>query len=239
MEQGTAARGFGSAGAKNPILLLAEGLAPFLPAALGHVSVLSMLKSPLTPAKLLAASVGTMSGASRNVTLCVVLVAACLATPVAGRAQDASIAPCQLCSTTPSEVLNAAPAAPLRLQVETRLDFDKVVFEGNGSAMLVLSPNGTVQLSGATAAGARAMPGSVTVRGEPGRAVRIDLPKRVLLFGDGNGSISIDSLTTDLPSFPRIGPDGTLSFRFGGDLRLGGESDGAFRGSIDIVVDYL
>ncbi len=167
------------------------------------------------------------------------LVAAGVVAPAPGRAQDAAVAPCQLCSSVPSDILNARPAEPLRLQVETRLDFDKIVFEGTGSALLVLSPNGAVQLSGATAAGARAMPGSVMIRGEPGRAVRIDLPGKVLLFGDGNGSISIDSLTTDLPSFPRIGADGTLSFRFGGDLRLGGESDGAFRGSIDIVVDYL
>lgn len=179
-----------------------------------------------------------MSGACRNVSFFAVLIAAGGLAPAPGRTQDAPIAPCLLCGTTPSDILKAPPAEPLRLQVETRLDFDKVVFEGMGSASLVLSPNGTVQLSGATAAGARAMPGSVTVRGEPGRAVRIDLPKKVLLFGD-NGSISIDSLTTDLPSFPRIGPDGTLSFRFGGDLRLGGEGDGAFRGSIDIVVDYL
>jgi hypothetical protein len=180
-----------------------------------------------------------MLGACRYVSLFAVLVAAGVLAPAPGWAQEASIAPCLLCSTKSSELLNAPPAEPLRLQVETRLDFDKVVFEGNGSAMLVLSPNGAVQLTGATAAGARAMPGSVTIRGEPGRAVRVDLPGRVLLFGDGNGTISIDSLTTDLPSFPRIGADGTLSFRFGGDLRLGGESDGAFRGSIDIVVDYL
>jgi len=183
-----------------------------------------------------------MSGPCRSLFLSAVLFAAGLSAPAPGRAQDASTAPCQLCSAVPSIVLNAPPAAPLRLQVETRLDFDKIVFEGTGSALLGLSPSGTVSLSGAaSAAGARAMPGSVLIRGEPGRAVRIDLPGKVLLFGDGegSGSISIDSLTTDLPDFPRIGADGTLLFRFGGDLRLSGESDGAFRGSIDIVVDYL
>ena len=180
-----------------------------------------------------------MSGPCRTISLFAVLVAAGMVAPASGRAQDAPIAPCQLCTSVPSDILNAPPATPLRLQVETRLDFDKVVFEGTGSANLVLSPDGVVQLTGATAAGARPMPGSVIIRGEPGRAVRIDLPGKVILFGDGNGSISIDSLKTDLPSFPRIGADGTLSFRFGGDLRLGGESDGAFRGSIDIVVDYL
>jgi len=124
--------------------------------------------------------------------------------------------------------------------VETRLDFDKVVFEGKGSALVALSPSGISRLSGAaTAAGARAMPGTVLIRGEPGRAVRVDLPGAVQLFGEGSGSIRIDALTTDLPSFPRIGDDGTLSFRFGGDLSLSGDSDGAYHGTIDIIVEYL
>lgn len=181
-----------------------------------------------------------MSGACISLLLSVALFAAGLVVPAPGRAQDAASAPCRLCNTSPSDILNARPAAPLRLQVETRLDFDKIVFEGTGSALLALSPNGDVRLSGtATAAGARSMPGSVLIRGEPGRAVRVDLPGKVILFGEGHGSISIDSLTTDLPNFPRIGADGTLLFRFGGDLRLSGDSDGAFRGSIDIVVDYL
>ena len=59
------------------------------------------------------------------------------------------------------------------------------------------------------------------------------------MFGDGNGAIRIELIVTDLPDFPRIGDDGTLSFRFGGDLRLSGDSDGAYRGSVDIVVEYL
>jgi hypothetical protein len=124
--------------------------------------------------------------------------------------------------------------------VETRLDFDKVVTQGKGAALVALSPPGVARLSGAaTAGGARAMPGIVLIRGEAGRAVTIQLPRQVELFGDGGGSIRIESLVTDLPSFPRIGDDGTLSFRFGGDLRLTGDSDGAYHGTIDITVEYL
>ena len=198
------------------------------------------MKSPLTLLKRLTASVAAMTGFRLCILTSVALAAAGLAVPAPTRAQDAAIAPCQLCSADPSDALNARPAAPLHLQVETRLDFDKVVFEGNGNALFVLSPDGVTRISGAAAAaGARAMPGSVLIRGEPGRAVRVDLPGKVTLFGEGSGSLSIDSLTTDLPVFPRIGADGTLSFRFGGDLRLSGDSDGAYRGSIDIVVDYL
>lgn len=170
----------------------------------------------------------------------VVLAAMPLAVPATARAQDAVGAPCRLCTATPDETTNARAASPLRLQVETRLDFDKVVFQGKGRALIALSPGGVARLSGAaTAAGARAMPGAVLVRGEPGRAVTIALPARVVLHGAGAGSIVLDSLVTDLPAFPRIGDDGTLAFRFGGDLKLEGDSDGAYHGTIDIQVDYL
>ena len=168
------------------------------------------------------------------------LAALPFAAPAVALAQDAVGVPCRLCTATPDKAPNARAASPLRLQVETRLDFDKVVFEGKGSALFGLSPAGVARLSGAaTAAGARAMPGAVLVRGEPGRAVTIGLPARVVLNGAGAGSITLDSLVTDLPAFPRIGDDGTLLFRFGGDLKLEGDSDGAYHGTIDIQVDYL
>jgi hypothetical protein len=148
-------------------------------------------------------------------------------------------APCRLCAANPIAA-DKHPDKPLKLEVQTRLEFDKVVFAGLGEGQFMLSPQGAAHLSGAAAAaGARAMPGSVLIRGEPGRAVRIDLPARVELLGEGKGAIRIDSIVTDLPDFPRIGDDGTLSFRFGGDLRISGDSDGAYRGSVDIVVEYL
>ena len=118
-----------------------------------------------------------MSGLRLAAFASVVLAAAGLAVPAVSRAKDA-LAPCRLCSDKPDQSSNAAPAAPLRLQVESRLDFDKVVIDGNGKAVLALSPDGIARVSGAAiVAGARAMPGTVLVRGEPGRAVQVDLPK--------------------------------------------------------------
>ncbi len=163
-----------------------------------------------------------------------------LVVPAAVQAQDAGVAPCRLCSADQATTRDAKPTQPLRLEVASRLDFDKVVFEGNGTALLALSPGGVARLSGAAmAAGARAMPGTVVVRGDPGRAVRVDLPREVVLYGSSGGTLRIDRLVTDLPSFPRIGDDGNLSFRFGGDLALSGDTDGSFHGTIDITVDYL
>lgn len=118
----------------------------------------------------------------------VVLAAAGLVVPASLSAQDATVAPCRLCSATSNDSLNARPDAPLRLQVETRLDFDKVVFEGNGSALFALSPNGVSRLSGATAAaGARAMPGTVLIRGE---TARLDIP--LVGAGDIEGALVKD-----------------------------------------------
>ena len=52
-------------------------------------------------------------------------------------------------------------------------------------------------------------------------------------------ALRIDSLVTDLPPSRESATTARCLFRFGGDLRLSGDSDGAFRGTIDIVVDYL
>src|SRR5688500_12946963 len=88
------------------------------------------------------------------------LLAGGLAAPAA--AQDSSSAPCRLCITNEGKDQPNALTLPLRLEVETRLDFDKVVFEGKGDASLVLTPGGVARATGAaTASGARPMPGAV------------------------------------------------------------------------------
>ncbi|MDQ3143628.1 MAG: DUF4402 domain-containing protein [Pseudomonadota bacterium] len=180
-----------------------------------------------------------MSGRFLAPGMVVAFGAACLVAPGAARAQSAQ-APCQLCSPERDQAADARPETPLRLEVLTRLEFDRIVFAGLGEALVEMSPDGAATMSGATSAtGARAMPGSVMVRGEPGRAVRVELPAFVQLYGEGQGAIRIDSIVTDLAAFPRIGDDGTLTFRFGGDLRISGEGDGAYRGSVDILVEYL
>lgn len=176
-----------------------------------------------------------MIGPNSVLRLAATLAAAGLVAPSVG-AQEIT---CRLC-TAPLEKADEKPAKPIRLEVRSRLDFDSLVFAGFGSGSFRLAADGSASASGGVkATGARVMPGAVTIRGEPGRAVRIELPSAVRLFGDHGGTLSIESLSTDLPLLPVIGSDGELNFRFGGILKVEGGDDGAFRGDVDILVEYL
>ena len=83
------------------------------------------------------------------------------------------------------------------------------------------------------------MVGQVLVRGEPGREVRIELPRSIELTGFNGGSIRIESIRSDLPTMPRLDSNGRLAFRFGGIIRLSGGADGEFRGDARIEVNYF
>src|SRR5436305_9994107 len=100
-----------------------------------------------------------------------VLLAVFVATPWQGNAQ------CRLCAapTTSAEV-KANP--PIRLEIETSLNFDRLVLFGSGEGSAVVRPDGSSVATGALAdVGARAMVGTATIHGEPGRTVRIELPR--------------------------------------------------------------
>src|SRR5436190_8701036 len=97
-----------------------------------------------------------------------------------GLPQDVS-APCRLCESTDKRT-DDKPKSPVMLDVETRLDFDRLVVAGAGEGRAELGPDGAPHVSGSvTAIGARAMVGEVVIRGEPGRLVRVDLPRRIAL----------------------------------------------------------
>ena len=151
--------------------------------------------------------------------------------------QDVAV-PCALCGPG-SAAAEDKPATPVSLSVETRLDFGQIILAGSGDGSAQLEPDGGRNVSGSvTAISARAMLGEVVIRGEPGRQVRIDLPRHITLFGLNGGSIRLDSIRSDLPALPRLDGNGRLSFRFGGVVRLSGDADGQFRGDVPIDVDY-
>lgn len=150
-------------------------------------------------------------------------------------------AQCRLCPVPTTEETNEASSDVVRIEVQTRLDFDQLVVMDNevpGTARLL--PDGTASVSGSIGAlSGRAMVGSVIVRGEPDRLVRIGLPGSIALYGIGGGSIRLDTLVTDLPAQPRLDSHGALQFRFGGELHVEGSVEGDYRGDVPITVDYL
>ena len=83
------------------------------------------------------------------------------------------------------------------------------------------------------------MAGSVTVRGEPGRAVRVELPQRATLYSLDGSQIQIRDMQSDLAGYPRLDGTGKLTFRFGGRIEAEGDVDGEFRGDLPITVEYL
>jgi hypothetical protein len=83
------------------------------------------------------------------------------------------------------------------------------------------------------------MVGSVSVHGDPGRTVRVEMPQRITLYSVGGGRVSISNIETDLPGLPRLDPAGNLNFRFGGRLTISGDSEGQYRGDVPITVEYL
>ena len=82
------------------------------------------------------------------------------------------------------------------------------------------------------------MVGTVIVRGEPDRIVRVELPPQIDLYSLSGGQITFDDVSSDLPALPRLDSAGRLTFRFGGRLRVTGESDGEYRGDLPIIVEY-
>lgn len=176
-----------------------------------------------------------MTGRGFALSMLGALLAGAFVMPAAAPAQ------CRLCETPTTQSTSQSASDLVRIEVQTRLDFDQVVVMDSATPGTArLQPDGTASVSGSIGAlSGRAMVGSVIVRGEPGRLVRIGLPGSIVLYGIGSGSIRLDSLVTDLPAQPRLDSHGSLQFRFGGALHVEGSVDGDYRGDVPITVDYL
>jgi hypothetical protein len=153
----------------------------------------------------------------------------------------AASAQCRLCAAPSTSLAPSAASGPIRLEVQARLDFDQVILlDSSSPGTARLSPDGSSSTSGSIGAlTGRAMVGSVIVRGEPGRLVRIGFPDSIELYGLTGSRIRVRALTSDLPSAARLDSEGMLRFRFGGELDVSGNVEGDYRGDIPITVDYL
>lgn len=194
-----------------------------------------MVKAGLTISEGLRPRVAGMMGRASALATLGALLAGALVMSGPVRAQ------CRLCPMPTTEATSEAVSNLVRIEVQTRLDFDQLVVMDDarpGTARLL--PDGTASVSGSIGAlSGRAMVGSVIVRGEPDRLVRIGLPGSVTLYGIGGGTIRLDSLVTDLPAQPKLDSQGSLQFRFGGALHVEGSVEGDYRGDVPVTVDYL
>ena len=153
---------------------------------------------------------------------------------------EPATAQCRLCSTPVTSQTAEEQGAPISLDIETRLDFDRLILLGQGEGTATLLPNGTRSVSGVISElSGRAMVGSAVVRGEAGRTVRVELPSRIDLYSLSGGRISLEDVVSDLPAAPKLDGSGALGFRFGGRLRISGDADGEYRGDVPITVEYL
>jgi hypothetical protein len=166
--------------------------------------------------------------------LVLALAAGMSAMPVPAGAQ------CRLCETPTTTRDEGGDDGRVSLEIETGLDFDRLILLGAGEGSATLRPDGSRSVSGVVGdIGSRAMVGSAVVRGEAGRAVRVELPSRIELYSLSGGRITIEDIVTDLPPNARLDAAGNLGFRFGGRLRISGDAEGDYRGNVPITVEYL
>jgi hypothetical protein len=166
-----------------------------------------------------------------------VLILAALAVSLAGPAP--ADGQCRLCANPTTSLSQSGDAEGIALDVQTTLDFDRLVLAGQGHGAAVIRPDGSSAAEGALSGiSARAMVGSATVRGTPDRIVRVELPRRIDLYSVSGARITLDDVVSDLPSLPRLDSAGNLTFRFGGRVQIAGDADGDYRGDLPITVEY-
>lgn len=153
---------------------------------------------------------------------------------------SAAAAQCRLCESPTTTVETAPGSERVELSIEANLDFDQIVLTGRGQGSATLDPDGSRFVSGTVSAlSGRAMVGSVTIHGQPGRDLLINLPDRIELFAPSGSRILLDRIESDLSDSPRLDGNGELNFRFGGRILIEGDAEGDYRGDVPITVDYL
>lgn len=172
-------------------------------------------------------------GAPKFLALVLAAAAAAAATTWPAGAQ------CRLCETPTTSRDDQIQSGDVRIEIQSSLNFDRLIMYGAGQGAAVIRPDGSTAAEGSvTGVSPRAMVGTAVVHGESGRAIRVDLPRRIELYSLSGGRITVEDVLSDLPSIPRLDSAGNLTFRFGGRVRITGDADGEYRGDLPITVEY-
>ena len=135
---------------------------------------------------------------SRNLLLVPLLA---LSAGIAALPAPPAAAQCRLCDTPTTSRDGASGDDPVSLEIETSLNFDRLILLGAGEGTATLFPNGQRSVSGMVSdLSGRALVGSAVVRGEAGRSIRIELPRRIELHSLSGGRIAIEDIISDLPA---------------------------------------
>ena len=161
---------------------------------------------------------------------------------MASPALSPAVAQCLLCGT-PDAAIDGRDEAkaiiPLRISINTRLDFSRAALAQIGGGSIVVTPSGGRTVTGNLEdLGGMGVAGSVEIWGTPNRHLDIELPDTVqMTSADGNRAI-ITTFQTDLKKNPKLNVAGYLKFNFGAELQVSARQAGTFRGRIPISVEY-
>lgn len=161
------------------------------------------------------------------------LAAAAILVPAPAAAQ------CRLCAE--GRAAAEPPPAPVAITIDARLDFSRIgLVTANQGGLVYLDPLTGQRVVSGSLISLTGFPvqGSAMVRGEPNQYVTVTFPTRVSLSTTGGGVVTLTNIKTTLEANPQLDGDGLLTFTFGGELQIDGTSDGDFRGSIPITVEY-
>jgi hypothetical protein len=148
---------------------------------------------------------------------------------------------CRLCKPNePNGQITVDREIPLSIEITTKLDFSRAALSGMGGGAIDINPmSGSRQVDGGIVdLGGSALAGTAVVRGEPGRPVRIDMPRSTRMTSGTGGVVEISELRTSLTGSPRLDQNGRLEFSFGGRLLVHGSASGTFRARIPITAQY-
>lgn len=170
--------------------------------------------------------------------LCLVLLAVAQHGSVAAGATPAAL--CQLCRPTDDKSAEPPSRRPLRIEIDSALDFSSFAIGAGTSGTAEVDPqSGARRISGGLIGlGGQGLKGVVRIVGEPFARVAIRMPRMLELRTPAGATALISAIETNLPAVPLLGPSGELSFSFGGKMTVTGGEAGDFQGRFPISVEY-
>ncbi|MBO9518083.1 MAG: DUF4402 domain-containing protein [Porphyrobacter sp.] len=145
-----------------------------------------------------------------------------------------------LCEACLDPASRERPEQPLRIEIESGLQFSRLALAGQEDGAAEIDPRtGAKRVLNMIDLGGMSYQARATVRGQPLRPVRVELPARVLLRSPGGAEAELTNFVTDLPQVAMLDENGLLTFNFGARISSKSACGGDFRGRIEIHVDYF